>query len=114
RDISTVRSFIAGPNLFPLLDAPWLPIFLAATFFVHPLLGWLATAGAAIMLALAVAGELLTRRALERAGVAATRAFAEADTAARNADVILAMGMVGNVTARWRKFSGAMLDLQAV
>src|SRR5678816_1245805 len=32
RDISTVRSFIAGPNLFPLLDAPWLPIFLAATF----------------------------------------------------------------------------------
>jgi ATP-binding cassette subfamily B protein/ATP-binding cassette subfamily C protein len=113
RDISTVRAFIAGPNLFPLLDAPWLPIFLAATFLVHPLLGWLATGGALIMIALAVAGELRTRRQIERAGAAATRAQAEAEAATRNADVIVAMGMVGNVTARWRKFSNAMLDLQA-
>ncbi len=113
RDISTVRGFISGPSLFPLLDAPWLPVFLIATFFVHPLLGWLAVGGALVMLALAVASELLTRRALDRAGAAAHRAHAEADAAARNADVILAMGMLGNVTARWRKFSGEMLDLQA-
>ncbi len=113
RDIATVRSFIAGPNLFPLLDAPWLPIFVAATFLVHPLLGWLATGGAVVMVALAVAGELATRRALERAGAAATRAFAEADAATRNADVIQAMGMVGNITQRWRRFSGDMLDLHA-
>jgi ATP-binding cassette subfamily C protein/ATP-binding cassette subfamily C protein EexD len=114
RDLATVRGFIAGPNLFPLLDAPWLPIFLAATFLVHPLLGWIAVGGAVIMLALALTGELLTRRALDRAGAAASRAHAEADAAARNADVILAMGMVGNVTARWRKFGGEALDLQAV
>ncbi len=113
RDIATVRGFISGPSLFPLLDAPWLPIFLAATFLVHPLLGWLALGGAAVMLALAYGSELLTRRALERAGAAAYRAHAEAEAAARNADVILAMGMVGNVTARWRKFAGEMLDLQA-
>ena len=58
RDISTVRAFVAGPNLFPLLDAPWLPIFLAATFLVHPWLGWLATGGALVMIALFLMGVL--------------------------------------------------------
>ena len=50
RDLETVRAFLTGPGVFAILDAPWVPIFLAVIFFVHPILGWIASIGAIIRL----------------------------------------------------------------
>ena len=66
RDLSTFRGFIAGPSMFPIMDAPWSPLFIGAMFLLHPLLGWLAVGGAVILIALAVANELVTRELLQR------------------------------------------------
>src|SRR5690606_16216146 len=61
RDLAQVRGFLAGPAMSPLFDAPWAPAFLAILWFMHPWLGAFALVSALLLLALMVAGELLTR-----------------------------------------------------
>jgi ATP-binding cassette subfamily B protein/ATP-binding cassette subfamily C protein len=102
RDLGLLRSFLTGPSVLPLMDVPWMPVFLGAIFLLHPYLGWLAVAGAMVLLVLALANELMTRTLLATSGGQSLRAVREADLAVRNADVIQAMGMLNRVAERWR------------
>jgi ATP-binding cassette subfamily B protein/ATP-binding cassette subfamily C protein len=112
RDLGTFRTFLAGPAIFPLLDAPWTPIFLAILFLVHPAIGWLALGGALLLFALAVATELVGRRTLAQAGQISIKALNRAEAVVRNADAITAMGMMPNLVARWHRDNSQALDLQ--
>jgi PrtD family type I secretion system ABC transporter len=102
RDLSTVRTFLSGPGAFPLLDAPWAPIYLAVVFVIHPWLGWLATVGALVLFGFGVLNEVITRRPLEEASKASMRAMNNAEAALRNAEVVSAMGLAADITARWQ------------
>lgn len=113
RDLTTLRNFLTGPSVFPILDAPWTPLFLIVIFLLHPLLGVLATLGAVVLFGLAVANDLSGRRALERAGAASRAALGHAEAAMRNADAILAMGVLPNLVRRWRRANAEMLDFLA-
>ncbi|MFN6978308.1 MAG: ABC transporter transmembrane domain-containing protein, partial [Gemmobacter sp.] len=42
RDLEAIRAFLASPVLMALFDMPWTPLFVAAIFIFHPLLGVLA------------------------------------------------------------------------
>jgi ATP-binding cassette, subfamily C, type I secretion system permease/ATPase len=114
RDLSTFRTFLTGPNLFPVLDAPWAPVFLAVIFLLSPLLGFLATGGAAILFALGILNEKVTRQPLSEANKAVMAAQYQADASVRNADVIEAMGMMPNLIERWERRSGEAVRLQAL
>ena len=46
RDGDSLRAFLAGPGPLALLDMPWVPVYLAVVFVIHPFLGWLAVGGA--------------------------------------------------------------------
>jgi len=111
RDLATVRTFLTGSAVTPILDAPWTPIFLAVIFLMHPLLGWIALAGAIVLLAIALANELWTRRPLERSSAASTRALQSAQAAVRNADVVQAMGMTPALISRWHRQNADTLAL---
>ena len=113
RDLSTFRTFVGGPSMFPVMDAPWTPLFIAVVFLLSPILGWMAVAGAVVLLVLALANEAATRDLLQRAGEAQINAMNHAESAVRNADVIEAMGMMANLTRKWRIRSGEALDLQS-
>ena len=113
RDLSTFRTFVGGPSMFPIMDAPWTPLFIAVVFLLSPILGWMAVAGAVVLLVLALANEAATRDLLQRAGEAQINAMNHAESAVRNADVIEAMGMMANLTRKWRIRSGEALDLQS-
>src|SRR4051794_3811744 len=39
RDLASIRTFLSGMGIAPLLDAPWTPIFLLAIYVLHPMLG---------------------------------------------------------------------------
>jgi len=103
RDLEQLRNFLTGGAVFPLLDAPWAPIFLGAIFLLHPWLGWAALIGGLMLFGLAILTELVTRGPLGRANQASTQANNQAESALRNAEAIQAMGMLTSMTGRWRQ-----------
>jgi PrtD family type I secretion system ABC transporter len=103
RDLGTVRGFLTGPGVTPLLDAPWAPIFLVALFALHPVLGAVGLGGAVLLFGLALLNELITRQPLGEANHAAGRTHQRAEAALRNAEVIRAMGMGAGVLRLWRR-----------
>jgi PrtD family type I secretion system ABC transporter len=113
RDLAAVRLFLTGPSLFPILDAPWVPLFLIVNFMLHPWLGALSTVGAVSLFGLAYVSERTTRRLTHEAAAAARGAQAQADMGVRNADVVQAMGMADALIARWRKTNGEAIGRQA-
>jgi len=113
RDLTTLRTFLTGPGVFPVLDAPWAPIYLIIIYYLHPVLGIVALIGAIVLLVIAIANELMTRKLLAESGSATITALNQANAATRNADVIEAMGLMPNLIRRWDKINGQSLALQA-
>jgi PrtD family type I secretion system ABC transporter len=103
RDLETVRSFLTGPGLLAFFDAPWVPLFLGLIFLFHPLLGVVAVSGAVVLFVLAVLSELMTRAPWQRATAESMQAHRFAEASLRNADVIWALGMLGDLRRRWQE-----------
>lgn len=114
RELSTLRGFLTGAGVFPLLDAPFVPLFVAIIFMIHPILGFLAVGGAVIVFLFALANDKSTREPLKQANGAASKALYRADAMVRNADVAAAMGMEPQLVKRWRDSNEEGLRLQAV
>src|SRR3954465_6163277 len=112
RDVNTLRTFLGGPGLLALFDAPWLPFFLLIIFLFHPLLGAVALTGALAMVVTAALNERLTRKPTEAAQTQARRAGRYIDGAVRNADVVAALGMLPAVARRWSEVNDAALRQQ--
>lgn len=101
-DLTSLRQFATGNALFALFDAPWFPLYLAVLFLFHPWLGWLALAGAALLLALTWANQQLTRAPLAEAGQLAIHSTQAAGAHLRNAEATEAMGMLARLRQRWQ------------
>jgi len=110
RDVATLRNFLTGPAVFPIMDAPWLPIFLAIIFLLHPMLGWIATGGAVVLFTLAIINDLSSRQAMQQSSSASIKGLKQAEASVRNADVVMAMGLMSNLNRRWAKTNGEALD----
>jgi PrtD family type I secretion system ABC transporter len=113
RDLTTVRQFLTGPGVFPLVDAPWVPIFVALIFLLHSTLGWIAVGGAIIVFLFAIANDVATRPTLGKANSQSSRSLYRADAAVRNAEVIAALGMAPALTKRWQEAGEASTTFQA-
>ncbi|HEY3518418.1 MAG TPA: type I secretion system permease/ATPase [Gammaproteobacteria bacterium] len=112
RDLHTLRTFLSGHEVLPFLDSPWAPIFLVIVFLLHPTLGYVAVAGAVLLLGLAVVNERVTRALLAASARASGDAIEQAEAAARNADAIEAMGLMPNLVARWARVHAEAVDQQ--
>jgi ATP-binding cassette subfamily C protein/ATP-binding cassette subfamily C protein EexD len=112
RDLSTVRNFLGTPGVNALFDAPWMPIFLAIVWFLHPWIGILGVVAAIILFLTALLNELLSRSLLKRASQAAIQSTQRADSVLRNADVFHAMGMLPGFLRTWAQREEAVHDLQ--
>jgi PrtD family type I secretion system ABC transporter len=112
RDLSTIRNFLTGAGITPLLDAPWAPLFLLSLFALHPVLGFVGLGGGLLLVILAVVNEIATKAPLQRANVAASRTHQRTEAALRNAEVIRAMGMFEGVVRLWRRDSAATSEAQ--
>ena len=102
RDLGAVRSFLGGAGIFPLFDAPWVPVYLVAVYLLNPWLGLVATVGATVLFGLAIANEIALRAPLGRASLLNQRNLHAIESAVRNAEVVDAMGMLPGILARWQ------------
>ena len=111
-DLSTVRQFVSGGGIVALFDLPWTPVFLLFLFLVHPALGFIALLGCVTILTLTLAGEVMTRRRLERAVAEQVAGHAIAEATLRNAESLEALGMLSALRSRWRRYHLNGLALQ--
>jgi len=114
RDMDTVREVLSGSGILAFCDAPWVPIFLAGCFLIHPWLGYLSLAGAVLIFILAIVNELLTGKKLREGGAQSIVATSYASSTLKNAEVAQAMGMTGAIKDRWATRHGDMLYSQSV
>jgi len=65
-DLDRIRSFMStvGPAAF--FDLPWMPLYLGICFLFHPLIGWAATVGGLLLIAITFATEHFTAQARAR------------------------------------------------
>ena len=111
RDLASLRNYLGGAGILALFDAPWMPIYLALIFLLHPLLGLLALGGAAVLFTLALLNSALTTGNLKRANIASTRGYQSAEAAYRNAEVVDGMGMAPALMRRWEAINDDVLQL---
>jgi PrtD family type I secretion system ABC transporter len=113
RELDEFRAFVTGPGIHFLFDVPWIPLYLILLYFIHPILGVVATVGAVLLLGLAFLNEAVTRKPMDDAQAAARRSFVFTENIMQHADVIRAMGMQSAVERHWQGSRAGMLVRQA-
>ena len=113
RDLDQFRTALAGQGAQFFFDVPWIPLFLLVLFLIHPLLGGIATAGAAVLLVLAFWNDRTTREAAQVAVAAQNRSYQFTDAVARHAGPVRAMGMEDALSLRWHTDRETMVRRQA-
>lgn len=100
-DLNQLQQFLSGNGPIALFDLPWMPIYLLLVFFFHPLLGIVGLIGAVIILAVALFNEFLSRQPTADLARRTARRNAVVSAGRTNAEVVVGMGMLGNLRRRW-------------
>lgn len=114
RDLATVRGFIGSRGLTTLFDLPFAPFFVLLLLFVHPWLFWVTLAGAAVLVCIMMANQAATAKPGHDAAELSSAANALAQSFARHADSVRALGMRANATEHWGRRFADSLWAQAV
>jgi len=114
RDLRNLREFLSGQGPFALFDTPWVPIYLAVIFIIHPLLGYVATGGALLLLGLGLINEFWTRGRIMAATTQGRISDHLAGASQRNAEVLTAMGMMDGLRLRWQSLHRRALHEQSI
>ncbi|WP_298436358.1 type I secretion system permease/ATPase [uncultured Jannaschia sp.] len=112
RDVDTLRTFAGSQGPVAIFDLPWMPLFLIFVYMLHPTLGALTIGGAFVLVTLAVITEILTRRFSADTQNSTIVRNQIADSNARNAEVLKAMGFVGRAVKRFTRANERHLELQ--
>ena len=101
RDLDSVRTFLGSAGPVALFDLPWMPVYLGICFAFHFLIGITAVIGGFILVMLTLLTEWLAHNPTMQAARLGTARTQLLESSRRNAEALVAMGMVGNVIGRW-------------
>ncbi|MEX0283030.1 MAG: type I secretion system permease/ATPase [Paracoccaceae bacterium] len=100
-DITGFREFLSGSALIAFFDAPWIPLYLAVLYILHPWLGLLGLAGALFLTVLALINNARAHGVMTDSATARGRSDALFTASEQNAELVHAMGMTGDLARRW-------------
>jgi ATP-binding cassette subfamily C exporter for protease/lipase len=101
-DLTVLRQFMTGNGVFAFFDVPWIPIYLAVLFMLHPWLGAVASLFAVVQALIAWQGHAATQKAQLVTALAQADAQNFLQSKLRNVEVLSAMGMQGSLYQRWK------------
>lgn len=101
RDLDAVQRLLSSSLLLAVFDVPFAPVFLAGLFVFHPLIGWLAISGGAILIGLLLLNQALSKRAVLEAQASSSRSDRLAEQLRDAADLVQSLGMRNSGLARW-------------
>lgn len=101
RDLEAIRTYLASPVVLALMDLPWTPVFFAAAFVFHPMLGWLSVGGGAALLGITLLNQILLRRPQVESGRASVLSERLSDQLKNEAETLQALGMREAGYDRW-------------
>ena len=109
RDVEAVQRLLSSPVFLALFDVPWTPLFVFAIFIFHPMLGWLAVGGGAVLICIAALNQWLTSGPMAASSQATARAEGTAQQLASDAELVHSLGMRGSAFSRWQEARGKSL-----
>lgn len=112
QELDQIRSFIGGPGPVAFFDLPWMPVYLAVCFYIHPLFGLLASGLMIILIVLTVITDRQTRKLMQASAGALNKRNHLGQQAHQNAEALMAMGMLENVSTIWQQNHSTYLTLQ--
>ena len=112
QDLIELRQFVTCNGTLAFFDVPWMPVYLAVLFFLHPFLGWVALAFTLVQLALAWFGHRNTVAPADAASKAGQAANLFLQTKLRNTEVVESMGMLGGLQKRWAERHAHYMEQQ--
>ena len=101
RDLDAIRGFLTGAGPIAIVDLPWVPMFLAICFLIHPWLGVASTIGAVTLFTMTLLTERASRAPAKVLAQDAGRRSIMVEAQRRGGETILAMGMGGALAQRW-------------
>ncbi|GHB50070.1 type I secretion protein [Pseudovibrio japonicus] len=108
-DLATVRGFLSSPAMTGFFDMPWIPLFLAIIFLIHPWLGLLALGGAIVVISMALANQFATQRRFAQAmGMDSAESYFT-DQVHRNGSALIPLGMATKLRSYWQDMHTAGL-----
>ncbi|MGB7287866.1 MAG: type I secretion system permease/ATPase [Salaquimonas sp.] len=111
RDLNAIRTIISSRQAFAVLDLPFASIFIVLLYFIHPHLFWITLAGALVLVLIAWFNQYLSSKPTHEQSEKSIRSALQTEYLARNADSLVAMGMVRNVVNNWgNSHSSAMMS----
>ncbi len=113
-DLQTMRQFLGGQGPLAFLDMPWVPVYLFVVFMLHWVIGVASLFAAATILVIALLSEFRTRKPVQEANQAATKAALLTEEARRNAEAMHALGMREAMRNRWEKVQQQAMDQQTL
>jgi len=101
RALETVRGFLSSSAVIPLLDGPWVPIFLVALFLLHPAIGVLGLVCAVLLLAMALLQLAMTESVQSEVQDARERSSQWFATMVTSGSLVSSLGLTKGAAERW-------------
>jgi ATP-binding cassette subfamily C protein PrsD len=110
RDLDSIRGFLSGTGPTALFDMPFMPIFFACCFLIHPWIGTMAVGGGIVIVALTLLTEVKSRGPMSDLTKSLAERHVLAETSRRNAEAVRALGMRGFLAERFAEVNSKHVD----
>jgi ATP-binding cassette subfamily C protein len=101
RDVENLRTFLSGPGPVAAFDIPWLPVYLAVCFALHPLIGLFTAFSVVLLVAVAIHSEWRSKKPTLAAFEKTSKRNLLASGTIDGSEAIVSMGMLDAMQRRW-------------